>query len=686
MHATRMSHPRGGFSSLSNSTEPSWSNRHRSLLDQNKSGLKRAILFFVLLLAFSTQIALAQDGTITPCPVEPIAPGMGTTAAATTLCPTPTPTPTPTPPPPPTPTPIAGALGPKYLVLTVTYAPPGSSSNVVYSNSTMRGVSNSMSHSFTTDTTWSASLTAGWESIHGIDGFDSHSTVGYTGEVAQESENSTSFDVNFTNASSTTVPGPSNSAVGLDHDQDLIWIWLNPVVLYDVNSDTNFTWKGFGYDLRDPVNTADILGIPVKYLNGHATMPANLAAVLQRSWAPAIRCSSTDPACGSDGTKGPGLTASDFADILKADPFTDPSYLVNVPAGSTCTADHRFCHTNNQNLQYLPPPPGGQPISQTYTLTYEAVATAGLTATTTTSNDYSAEFGVSAKLAIAKFELKLAGDKKLTWEDKVGAEATQQAQQTATATITGPEASDNYTGPVQLDVFQDNVYGTFMFNFVPVQTFSFTVNPSSLGVIQGSCANYNLLVSALIANFGGTITFQVSGLPANVTGNFSPASLSGSGSSILTVCAAPSASLGTYGLLITGSYGAEVHSIPVTLGVNPPPNFTLTASPSGQTVIAGNSANFTVSTGSVSGFAGNVALSISGLPAGVSATFSPVTVAVGSSSTLHISTTTGVPPGSYRMVVTGVSGGISHSANVVLGVTAPPPPPPCTKPPCRVQN
>lgn len=680
-----MSHNRGGISSLLNNSEPSClKSGRRFLYNQNRPGLKKVVLLLVLFLAFSAQILSAQDPTITPCPVEPIVHGPETAAAAS-LCPTPTPTPTP-PPPPSTPTPIPGALGPKYLVLTVTYAPPGSQSHVEYSNSTMRGTSNSMSHSFTTDTTWSASLTAGWESIHGVDGFDSHITVGYTGEVEQESENSTSFDVNFTNASSTTLFGPSNSAVGLDHDQDLIWIWLNPVVLYDVNSDTNFTWKGFGYDLRDPVNTADILGIPVKYLNGHATMPANLAAVLQRTWAPAIRCSSTDPACGTDGTKSPGLTASDFADILKADPFTDPSYLVNVPVGSTCTADHRFCHTNNQNLQYLPPPPGGQPISQVYTLTYEAVATEGLTATTTTSQDYSAEFGVSANLAITKFELKLAGDKKLTWEDKVGAEATQQAQQTATATITGPEASDNYTGPVQLDVFQDNVYGTFMFNFVPVQTFNFTVNPNSRGVIQGSCTNYNLLVNTLIANFGGTINFQLSGLPVNTSGSFNPASLNGAGSSILTICAAASAPLGSYNLLITANYGAEVHSLSVTLAVNPPPNFTLTASPSGQSVIAGNSANFTVSTGSVSGFAGNVALSISGLPAGAVATLTPASVAVGSSSTLHLSTSTGTPLGNYPLVITGVSGGLSHNATVVLGVTAPPPPPPCTRPPCRVEN
>ena len=33
----------------------------------------------------------------------------------------------------------------------------------------------------------------------------------------------------------------------------------------------------------------------------------------------------------------------------------------------------------------------------------------------------------------------------------------------AAYSITGPQASDNYTGPVVFDVYQDNVYGTFAF-------------------------------------------------------------------------------------------------------------------------------------------------------------------------------------------------------------------------------
>src|SRR5262249_62061505 len=99
---------------------------------------------------------------------------------------------------------------------------------------------------------------------------------------------------NITQSQTDPVPGPASSAVGLDHDQDIIYVWFNPVVLYDVNADGSFSWKGFGFDLRDPVHRADIVGIPVKYLNGHAAMPIGLPGVLLRTWAPRIRWSASD--------------------------------------------------------------------------------------------------------------------------------------------------------------------------------------------------------------------------------------------------------------------------------------------------------------------------------------------------------------------------------------------------------
>jgi len=54
-------------------------------------------------------------------------------------------------------------------------------------------------------------------------------------------------------------------------------------------------------------------------------------------------------------------------------------------------------------------------------------------------------------------------------------------------------------------------------------------------------------------SFAGAVNLSVSGLPAGVTGTFSPSSITGSGSSTLTIAAAGSAPTGTYPLTITGT-------------------------------------------------------------------------------------------------------------------------------------
>jgi uncharacterized membrane protein len=82
---------------------------------------------------------------------------------------------------------------------------------------------------------------------------------------------------------------------------------------------------------------------------------------------------------------------------------------------------------------------------------------------------------------------------------------------------------------------------------------------------------------------------------------------------------------------------------------------------------------YTVSAGAVGGFAGNVALTLSGLT-GAQATwsFTPTTIGGGGTSQLKITTAASLAPGTYLLTITGTSGGIVHSANVTLVVTAPP--------------
>ena len=51
---------------------------------------------------------------------------------------------------------------------------------------------------------------------------------------------------------SSQTAGTGNAFGPVNHDYDIIWLWLNPLVIYsiDMSSRTNVTWKGYGYDNR----------------------------------------------------------------------------------------------------------------------------------------------------------------------------------------------------------------------------------------------------------------------------------------------------------------------------------------------------------------------------------------------------------------------------------------------------
>ena len=101
-----------------------------------------------------------------------------------------------------------------------------------------------------------------------------------------------------------------------------------------------------------------------------------------------------------------------------------------------------------------------------------------------------------------------------------------------------------------------------------------------------------------------------------------------------------------------------------------PPDFTVSATPSTQTVSAGGNVSYNVNIGAQNGFSGTVSFSASGLPAGVTANFNPNTVTGSGSSTMTVTASSGAVGGSYPVAITATSGASSHTANVTLLVLA----------------
>ncbi len=103
---------------------------------------------------------------------------------------------------------------------------------------------------------------------------------------------------------------------------------------------------------------------------------------------------------------------------------------------------------------------------------------------------------------------------------------------------------------------------------------------------------------------------------------------------------------------------------------NPPddaPRFTLSVSPSSQTVTAGSSITYTVSVSSQNGFTGTVDLSVSGV--GLTSSLSPSSIGGGSgSSVLQVTTSSSIYAGTYGLTITATSENLSRSASVTLKV------------------
>ncbi|HKX33365.1 MAG TPA: hypothetical protein VJ302_37150, partial [Blastocatellia bacterium] len=102
----------------------------------------------------------------------------------------------------------------------------------------------------------------------------------------------------------------------------------------------------------------------------------------------------------------------------------------------------------------------------------------------------------------------------------------------------------------------------------------------------------------------------------------------------------------------------------------PTPNFALSMNPTSLAMNRGASGTSTISITRSGGFTGSVALSASGLPAGVTASFNPAT-ATGASSVLTLTASGTATTGPATVTITGVGGGLTRTATMSLTVNAP---------------
>ncbi|HEV2664382.1 MAG TPA: glycoside hydrolase family 9 protein [Blastocatellia bacterium] len=245
-----------------------------------------------------------------------------------------------------------------------------------------------------------------------------------------------------------------------------------------------------------------------------------------------------------------------------------------------------------------------------------------------------------------------------------GASSTVTFTASATATlgvvpvtITGTGGGLTHTVTINLTVIAP-----------PTPDFSLAANPTSLTINRGASGTSAITITRS-GGFTASVALSAGGLPAGVTATFNPPSTTGNASS-LTLAVSSTATTGPATVTVTGAGGGLTHSIPISLTVNAPPtpDFTLSASPASLAINQGASGASTITITRAGGFTSSVALSASGLPSGVTASFNPAS-ATGNSSALTLTASSAATLGSATVTITGTGGGLTRTTTVALTVT-----------------
>ncbi len=226
---------------------------------------------------------------------------------------------------------------------------------------------------------------------------------------------------------------------------------------------------------------------------------------------------------------------------------------------------------------------------------------------------------------------------------------------TVTVTITGTSGSITNTTTLTLTV-----------NALQ-QSFTLSASPSSLTIAKGGASGTSTITITPVNGFSGSVTLAASGLPTGVTALFNPNPATST--STLTLTASASAKKGTATVTITGTSGSLSATTTISLTVDALGTFTLTPSPKKLTVEQGSSGTSTITVNDKNGFDQEVTLAATGVPSGVTASFStnPTT----STSTLTLAVSGSAATGKSTITITGTYGSLSKKTTVMLTVTAP---------------
>ncbi len=229
------------------------------------------------------------------------------------------------------------------------------------------------------------------------------------------------------------------------HDNDIILVWLNAALDCAAEPAWSYSPSSFPAAVQcvvyDPIGAPgdpdsqygiqDIVQIAAGDLNGDFTMQSQLTTLLQQH----------------------GLTSTDLANILAQDPYGQCA--ANISCVTNAGAPDQRFYSTTQSVDFE-----NYGTTTTPQLTYQATNQTGEGGSST----YSLALSLGGSTSFQNIlSASLTNQQTLMWTNKWSELTTTMTGQQATAHITEPGTNVPYSGPIQFGVFQDNVYGTFMF-------------------------------------------------------------------------------------------------------------------------------------------------------------------------------------------------------------------------------
>jgi hypothetical protein len=304
---------------------------------------------------------------------------------------------------------------PKYYILSLVYAPPGSLSSNGFTSGTSTGTTSTISSNLAAGE--SVTVTAGGGSLFG------GGSLGATFGLTDSSQDSTAFSDTYTSGQGSQVKAVSDQ---IDHLQDRFFIWLNPQITVKQTGTSTGTYT-LGTPNGQPV---DVLDISVAELKNPSLIPA--------------------AKLGPQNIHGsilPGLSvldATDLVTILAEDP---PANGTNVACSS------RYVYVNSKALEG-PDFAGVGDVLNSFNETDAQVTTT----TSGVTHAYNTGFTVGGSASIfGLFTLDVKSTTSFSWSNTESAGSSNGTSHQAAITLGTPTV-----GFLQwIDLYEDTVYHTY---------------------------------------------------------------------------------------------------------------------------------------------------------------------------------------------------------------------------------